>query len=326
MNNFITKVATNILEGRDITFKEAVKIISIKDSDTELLDTLFNGANKIREKYMGDVADLCTIMNVKSGNCSEDCTYCSQSAHYNTLINQYDTLDYKDILKRALEVKKSGAHRFSLVTSGRGIENDKDLDILLNIYKNLKKDTGLKLCASHGIINYKQALKLKEAGVSMYHHNIETCRTNYSNICTTHTYNDRISTIKNVLSANIEVCCGGILGLGETDIDRVKMFFEIKELNIRSIPLNILMPVKGTPLESKKILSPNNILKSLAVCRYINPNAFIRYAGGRMALKNKQNAGFKAGINGALVGNYLTTIGSNIEEDKKMILSMGFKL
>ncbi|SHJ73439.1 biotin synthase BioB [Paramaledivibacter caminithermalis] len=325
MKKIISEVTQRILNGGEITYDEAIKLINIDENDEEILEELFCGANKIRKQFVGKKADLCTIMNTKSGKCSEDCKFCAQSAHYETGVDEYELLDYDRILERAKEMEKSGVHRFSLVTSGKGIR-DKDFEKIVDIYKKLSRDTNLKLCASHGIVNYEQATKLKEAGVSMYHHNLETSKDYYSEICTTHTYEDRIETIKNVMKAGLEICCGGIIGMGETREDRLKMAFEIKELGIKSVPLNVLNPIKGTPLEDIEVLSPNEILKTMALYRYIIPNCYIRYAGGRMALKDKQNIGFKAGVNGALTGNYLTTIGNNIKQDKEMIMCEGFEL
>ncbi|CAH2214631.1 biotin synthase BioB [Tepidibacter aestuarii] len=326
MKKFMEEVIQKVLDGKEITYDEALKIINIDEKDIEILDLLFLGANKIREKYVGNKVDLCTIMNAKSGRCSEDCKYCAQSAHYNTGITEYSLLNYDEILERALEVQDSGAHRFSLVTSGREISCNEEINKLVDIYRRLKVDTDLKLCASHGIATFEQLLKLKEAGVSMYHHNVETSSDNYKNICTTHDYEERIQTIKNSVKADLEICCGGIFGMGESKEDRVKMAFEIKSLGITSIPLNILMPIKGTPYEDLKVISPLEILKSMALFRYIIPNSYIRYAGGRMALKDKQSLGFKAGVNAALVGNFLTTIGSDVENDKEMIICAGLEI
>lgn len=325
MKELILKVTDKVLNGEDITYEEALKLIGINDNNIEILEFLFQGANEIREKFMGKKVDLCTIMNVKSGMCSEDCKFCAQSFYYNTDIDEYDLLDYDEILRRAKEMEKAGAHRFSLVTSGKGIKGG-EFDKIVDIYKRLSKDTGLKLCASHGVISYEQALKLKEAGVSMYHHNIETSREYYGKICTTHTYDERIETIKNVVNAGMDICCGGIIGMGESLEDRIKMAFEIKGLGVKSIPINVLNPIKGTPLEDREILSPFEILKTMAVYRYIIPDSYIRYAGGRMAIKDKQNIGFRAGVNAALVGNYLTTIGSDISKDKEMILCEGLEI
>lgn len=326
MRDFLERLTEEILAGATISKEDATRIMSIDDQDEDTLNTLFQCSNKIREKYVGDKVDLCTIINAKSGSCSEDCKFCAQSAHYNTNSTTYDLMDYESILEKALEVEKQGAHRFSLVTSGKGLVTGKDFEKLLEIYRKLKKDTKLNLCASHGIISTEQALMLKDAGVTMYHHNVETSRDYYKEMVSTHSYDDRIITVKNVETAGLEVCCGGIFGLGESEIDRVNMAFEIRDLGIKSIPLNVLMPVKGTPLGESEILKPMEILKSMAMFRFVVPDSFIRYAGGRMALKDKQELGFKAGVNAALVGDFLTTIGSNVEDDKGMILCSGLKL
>ncbi|MDQ2085320.1 biotin synthase BioB [Herbivorax sp. ANBcel31] len=323
MKEFILNLKQKILNGESITFDEAVTLLKVDEEDTNIL---FESSNEIRQKLAGKKANLCTILNARSGKCSENCKYCAQSTHYNTEVLEYDLLDYEEILEKALEVQKNGAHRFSLVTSGKGIDRDKDIEKLSKIYQRLSEDTNLKLCASHGIITYQQAKKLKDAGVSMYHHNIETSSSHYKNICTSHTYEDRIKTIENVKKAGMEVCCGGIIGMNESLEDRIRMAFEIKSLNIKSIPVNVLNPIKGTPFEDLKVLSPMEILKTMAVYRFILPDSYIRYAGGRMALKDKQALGFKAGINAALTGNYLTTTGSNVDQDKDMIIEAGFSL
>lgn len=324
MEKLINEVTERVLGGGKITLQEALKFIDIDCNNIEALNLLFDGANRIRDKFMGKKVDLCTIMNTKSGKCSEDCKFCAQSSHYKTGIDEYGLLDYDKILKRAREMEEAGAHRFSLVTSGKGMKG-KEFDKIVEIYRRLSKDTNLKLCASHGVITYEQVLKLKEAGVSMYHHNVETSESYYGNICTTHTYQERIDTIKNLIKADMNICCGGIIGMGESREDRVKMAFEIKGLGVKSIPINVLNPVKGTPMENMEVLEPSEILKTMAVYRYIIPDCYIRYAGGRIALQDKQNIGFKAGVNAALVGDYLTTVGSNIEEDKEMIKKEGLE-
>ncbi|MCT4605561.1 MAG: biotin synthase BioB [Marinisporobacter sp.] len=325
MKTFIKEIEERILAGGEITYEEAVKLMEIDEKNEEILNVLFDAANRIREKFVGNEADLCTIMNVKSGRCSEDCKYCAQSSHYQTGVDVYGLLDYDKILERALEMQRDGAGRFSLVTSGRGM-NGEDFEKLLKIYEKLVQDTNLKICASHGIISYEQAKKLKLAGVSMYHHNLETSKEFYGSICTTHTYEDRINTIKNVQKSGLDLCCGGIIGMGETIEDQVRMAFEIKGLGIKSVPINILNPVKGTPLEDTKKIAALESLKTMAVFRLIIPDGSIRYAGGRIALGDLQYVGFKAGVNAALVGNYLTTVGNKIVEDIEMIKKQGFKV
>lgn len=326
MQSFINNLSKKIIAGHHITYEEAMKLMNISNTDDNTMNTLFKAANEIRKKYVGDKVDLCTIINARSGACSEDCKFCAQSSHYDTGSQIYDLLDYNSILEKALEVQAQGAHRFSLVTSGKGAGTEAEFDAIVKIYARLRKDTSLNLCASHGIITRDQARKLKDVGVTMYHHNVETSEDYYGEVVTTHVYADRIDTIRNIADAGLEICSGGIFGLGEAIEDRVKMAFELKNLNIKSIPLNVLMPVAGTPLGDHEILEPMEILKSMALFRFVIPDSFIRYAGGRVALKDKQNIGFKAGVNAALIGDFLTTIGSNVQEDKAMIQCAGLEI
>ncbi|MDK2799229.1 MAG: biotin synthase [Clostridiales bacterium] len=320
MKDFIKKVENKIMSGQSIVFEEAVQL-----SETENIEQLFTAANRIREKFKGNKVDLCTIMNAKSGKCSENCKYCAQSAHYHTGVQEYPLISVEEALERARENEKCGAHRFSLVTSGKSL-SEEDFEKVIEIYKVLRKETGMKLCASHGIISYEQAVRLKNVGVTMYHHNIETSREYFDKICDTHSYQDRINTIKNVMAAGLDICCGGIIGMGESMEDRIKMAFEIKELGIKSIPVNVLNPIKGTPMENIEPLSPEEILKIMSLFRFIIPDGFIRYAGGRNALGELQNLGFKAGVNAALVGNYLTTVGNSISQDIEMIQKEGLEV
>ncbi len=322
MINFIEKITQSVLNGEDINYSDSLKLINIDNNDSKSLEALLKGADQIREKYNGDKVDLCSIMNGKSGKCSEDCTFCAQSSHYKTNSEEYPLISYEDVYKRAKEMDDKGVNRFSIVTSGKGVAEG-DFDKLIDIYSNLEKSTNLSLCASHGVISYEKALKLKETGINMYHHNIETSKNHYKNICTTHSYDERIQTVRNIKKAGMEVCCGIILGMGETIEDRLNMMFEIKELDVTSIPVNILHPVAGTPLENLDILEPMEILKTIAIYRHIIPKAHIRYAGGRNALKDKQGLGLRGGVNALLVGDYLTTVGSNIEDDKQTVKSLG---
>lgn len=326
MQNYITELSEKIILGHQITKDEAMRLINISNNNEALMDTLFKASNAIRKHFVGDKVDLCTIINARSGSCSEDCKFCAQSSHYDTGAQTYDLLDYPAILEKALEVQTQGAHRFSLVTSGKGAGTEAEFDAIIKIYSRLRQDTTLNLCASHGIISTEQALRLKDVGVTMYHHNVETSADYYGKVVTTHPYSDRLNTIKNIADVGLEICSGGILGLGESVEDRVKMAFELQALNIKSIPLNVLMPVEGTPLGNNKILEPMEILKSMALFRFVIPDSFIRYAGGRVALKDKQNVGFEAGVNAALIGDFLTTVGSNVKEDKQMIQCAGLEI
>lgn len=321
MISFIEKITKSILDGRDISYTQSLKLINIENNDLISIKALLKGADEIREKYNGNKVDLCSIMNGKSGKCSEDCKFCAQSDYYNTKISEYGLINYEEIYKRAKEMYVKGIDRFSIVTSGKSLTTN-EFEEIIKIYSELKENIDLNICASHGVVSYKEAMKLKQSGVNMYHHNIETSENHYKNICTTHSYNERINTIKNIQRAGMEVCCGVIIGMGENIKDRIDMMFEIKKLNVSSIPVNLLNSIKGTPLENLDTLKPMEILKTIAVYRYIVPKAHIRYAGGRNILKDSQVLGLRGGVNAMLVGDYLTTIGSDIENDNKIIKSL----
>ena len=327
MKNFIKKLKNKILAGGKIEFQEAKELIEIKLDDAESLNELFFSADEIREKFCGNIFDLCTIINAKSGKCSEDCKYCAQSSYFKTNASVYPLVNSEIALEEAKKVEREGANRFSLVTSGKGILSDsKEMEKLEKIYKILKERTTLSLCASHGICDKEVLVKLKEAGVTTYHHNLEACKDFYPNICSTHTYEDRIKTVLNAKEVGLRVCSGGILGLGETPIDRIKLAFELRELDVDSVPINILTPIAGTPLENAKEIEPLELIKTMSVFRFILPNKALRYAGGRIKLGKYQSLGIRAGINSALTGNFLTTTGNTIESDKKMIEGVGYEI
>lgn len=327
MKNFIKKLKNKILAGGKIEFQEAKELIEIKLDDAESLNELFFSADELREKFCGNSFDLCTIINAKSGKCSEDCKYCAQSSYFKTNASVYPLVNSEIALEEAKKVEREGANRFSLVTSGKGILSDsKEMEKLENIYKILKERTTLSLCASHGICDKEVLVKLKEAGVTTYHHNLEACKDFYPNICSTHTYEDRIKTVLNAKEVGLRVCSGGILGLGETPIDRIKLAFELRELDVDSVPINILTPIAGTPLENAKEIEPLELIKTMSVFRFILPNKALRYAGGRIKLGKYQSLGIRAGINSALTGNFLTTTGNTIESDKKMIEGVGYEI
>lgn len=324
MEKYIIKLKEKVLNGKEINYEEALNLIRLDTNNKNIFGILLKSANEIREAFMGRRVDLCTIINAKSGKCSEDCKFCAQSSHYKTGVDEYSLLEYNEILKRAKEMESKGVHRFSLVTSGKGMTG-KEFSDILNIYEGLRENTNLKLCASLGIIDYEQAKRLKLVGVTTYHHNVETSKDNFENICTTHTYQDRIRTIKEAKRAGLNVCVGGIIGMNESKEQRLQMAFEIRELNVKSIPINILNPIKNTPMENYDALEPMEILKTIAVFRFIIPNVYIRYAGGRLSLKGHDKIGFNGGVNSAIVGDYLTTVGNGIENDKKMIVEQGLE-
>ncbi|WP_061995399.1 biotin synthase BioB [Clostridium sp. ATCC 25772] len=323
MKKFIKNLEAKVLAMQFISIEEAMKLTYIKKNCD--IDQLCNSADNIREFFCGSKVDLCTIKNAKSGYCSEDCKFCAQSIHYMTNAEVYGLVSQKEVLKLANENEKEGVNKFSLITSGRGI-NDNDFEKILEIYKELNKKVKINLCASLGIIKYDKLCRLKEVGVTMYHHNLETSRNYYENVCTTHSYDERISTINAAKEAGMDICAGGIIGLGENLYDRVNLAFQLRDLNVKSIPINILNPVKGTPLENTVNLTQNEILKTVAIFRFINPTAFIRLAGGRNLINKSGEKCFNSGANATITGNYLTTSGNKICDDKKMITELNLEV
>ncbi len=319
----ILVLGKKVLAGGSINFTEAVALSKTEESDIPFLLAM---ANKIRQQFMGNEVDLCSIVNGRSGMCSEDCIFCAQSAHHQAQIEVYPLMAEEKILQAAMDAEANGALRFSIVTSGHGVAYDQDLPRIIKALQRIKAETNLKLCASLGTLTLDQALQLKEAGVERYHHNVETSRSFYPSICTTHTYDERIHTIRVAHQAGLEVCSGGIIGLGETMLQRIEMAFELKELGVHSVPVNILNPIKGTPLENQPPLQPLEILKTFALFRFILPDRGIRTAGGReVNLRDLQATALLSGINGMLIGGYLTTGGRNCAMDLKMIRDLGLK-
>lgn len=310
-------IKEKITSGLPIDRGEAFNLNQLKGKKIYELITLAGGVT--RQSFSGNEVDLCSIINARSGSCSENCAFCAQSAHHNTAVQTYPMLQPDKILRTAIKVEESGVKRFSIVTSGRGI-SDRDLETVLETLARLRRETDLSLCASLGIINENQANMLVEAGLSSYHHNLETCSDYFKWICTTHTFEERVQTIKNAQKAGLRVCAGGILGLGESPRHQVEMAFELHELNIDSVPLNFLNPIPGTPLQCQGALSPLQILRAIAVFRLILPGAVIRLCGGRKeGLRRLQPLAFLAGANGLMVGDYLTTHGCDIQEDFQML-------
>ena len=286
------------------------------------LEELQRGAGLIQKKFCGNHIDLCTIINGKSGRCGEDCKYCAQSAKNHTGVDEYNFLPTQEILTVAKLNEKAGVNRFSIVTSGRALSGA-DFDKAIDAYKILRENLKIDLCASHGILNAEQFKKLRATGVTSYHHNIETSRRFFPQICTSHTYDDRINTIKIAQAAGFNVCSGGIIGMGETWQDRIDMALELFNLGIKSIPINALMAVKGTPLENLKPLTADEILRTVAIFRYINPTANIRLAAGRKLLPDFGASAFLHGASASITGNMLTTSGTTIKSDLELLKKLG---
>jgi len=276
------------------------------------------------ENFAGDV-EFCSIISAKTGMCGEDCKYCSQSSHNKAQIETHPLLSVEKVKEAALDAKNNGATRFCVVTSGRK-PDDEEFKKILEMIKEVAAIDGLHACCSLGILTEDQMKSLKDAGAERFNHNINTAKSYHSSICTTHDFQDRIDTIKLAQKYGIEACAGVIIGMGETREQRVEMALQLAELNPVSVPINILNPIKGTPLENMRdAIDEEEILRTIAIFRIAVPKALIRYAGGRSTRFSKQYQllGLKAGINALLVGNYLTTTGISPEEDIELISQAG---
>ena len=316
-SNVVNELEQKVLSGGQLSIEEAVSLVN------ESCDSLSSSADNIRRHFSGNEMVLCSIINAKSGKCPEDCRYCAQSSYYNTNISEYPLISYSEILSQALKMRSFGVDRFSIVTSGRTLSND-EFDSVCEIISSLVKDTGMTICASLGFMTEERAILLKHSGLSIYHHNLETNNSYFSKICSTHSHREKIDTIKNIRSAGIDLCIGGIIGLGESWEDRVAFAFEIKTLEPQSVPLNILSPIEGTPLFGIHPISPEDIIKTASIFRFIMPQINIRYAGGRLNLGKLHNKGILSGINGLMIGDFLTTQGRSIQDDILMLKNMGF--
>ena len=287
------------------------------------LDDLLNESRK----YLKDEVEFCSIISARTGKCSQNCRYCAQSSHYNTEIETHPLLSVETVVKAANDSVKNGADRVAIVTSGK-TPDESDFDTMLDMIKALNNE-GIKSCASIGILNEEQAQQLSEAGLIRFHHNINTCKSYHPEICTTHTYEDRINTVNLVKKYGIELCCGVIIGMGETVEQRVEMAMELAEINPDSIPVNILTPISNTPFESYiDKIDEENVLRTLAIFKIACPEASIRLAGGKKARLSAESIekAFKYCVDSTIVGNYLTTTGFSPEDDAKLVEKLGRKL
>lgn len=311
-------LADEIIGGRRITRQDDLNMFLTCD-----LKELCEGADRIREYFIGDKVDLCSIINGRSGRCPEDCKYCAQSAHNHTSCEIYDFLPEEKIVETCKLNESEGVDRFSIVTSGRALSGE-EFEKAVHAYETMHAKFRIDLCASMGFLNAEQLHRLHEAGVTSYHHNIETSKRNFPNICTTHTYEQKIETLKLVKKEGMCACSGGIIGMGETWEDRLDMAVSLAELGIDSIPINVLMPIEGTPLENQPRLTEDEILRTIAFFRYINPEANIRLAAGRALLTNDGEIAFQSGASATITGNMLTTVAcATIRSDKQMLENLG---
>jgi biotin synthase len=314
------ELAEQVLAGYSLTESDALAILQAPDED--LLD-LMAAAYRIRRRWFGNTVQLYFLMNAKSGLCPEDCSYCSQSKVSEADIPRYNILTREKLMDGARMAAERGSKTYCLVISARG-PNEREMKAVETIVPEIKKQYDLEVCACLGLLTPEQAQRLKACGVDKVNHNLNTSREHYSEICTTHTYQDRVDTLKAVRSAGLQLCSGGIIGMGEKDADVVRMAFELRDLSVESIPLNFLNAIEGTPLAKSDKLTPRYCLKALAMFRFVNPQSELRIAGGReLHLGSLQALGLYA-ANSLFVGDYLTTKGQAPEADYRMIEEMGF--
>lgn len=319
-------LADEVPAGRNISPAEALNLITAPNSE---LMSLLTAAEKVRRHFHGNKVKLCGIVNAKSGRCSENCSFCAQSAHHKTDCQVYPLMSEQELVASARNAEeKMSATCFSIVTSGKSVHTEVELATIGSALAAVAKETKLNRCVSLGTLDLEQIKKLKASGLKRLHHNLESAESYFSKICTTHTYQERVRTIKLAQEAGLEVCSGGIFGLGETPAQRIELAFALKELNVQSVPINILNPVAGTPAaKNYQPMTPFEVLKLVAAYRFILPKQDIGIFGGReRSLGTLQPLMFIAGANVTLIGDYLTTKGEAPEKDLQIIRDLGLEV
>jgi biotin synthase len=324
MDRYIAPIIKRIYAGGEITREEAQVLINRETgADTE---ALIAAGQAVFKHFCSDLADMCALINAKSGSCGEDCRFCAQSEHYAVEVPRYPLLAISEIIERAKQAESFGAHRFCIVTSGGSLSAD-EFQHVLDAYRAIRSATALKLDGSLGLLSFERIQALRDAGVTRVNHNLETSRDFFPHVCSTHSFDDRYNTVKRLKQAGLEVCCGGIIGLGESRNDRLALAFSLKELAVDSIPVNILNPRPGTPFERNERLSAEEIIKTIALFRLINPQAVIKIAGGReVNLGTDQERALRAGANGIIIGGYLTTQGNPVQKDIDLVKRAGLRI
>ncbi|MCI8360884.1 MAG: biotin synthase BioB [Clostridiales bacterium] len=314
----LTYCTEKVLAGESLDREEALALWPAG------LEPLCRAADEIRRRFCGSRFDLCAIVNGKSGRCGEDCKFCAQSACYGGHPEAYELLDTERILREAVYNADRGVLRFAVVTSGRRL-TDEEVDRLCESYRAIGARTGLFLCASCGLLTAGQFARLRAAGVSRYHNNLETSRRYFPAVCSTHTYDQKLYTIQAAREAGLQVCSGGIIGMGETPADRIDLALELRELGVDSVPINVLNPIPGTPFEGLRPLDEEEVRRTVAVFRFLLPGATLRMAGGRGLLPRRGEGCFTAGANAAITGDMLTTAGVGVAADREMLERLGYE-
>lgn len=319
MTDFKT-LTQKIIDGYQISQAEAREIAAAPDKEA-----LYSAADTIRKHFMGNKIDTCSIMNARSGRCSENCKWCSQSKFHSTNIEVYPFVALQDALAEAHDNDSKGVGKFSLVTSGRTLSAT-DLDKACEIYRTIGKTMKIRICASMGLLTKADLQQLKDSGVEHYHCNLETAPSYFPTLCTTHTIDEKLQTIKWAQEVGLKICSGGIIGMGESMDQRIELAITLRDTGVVSIPVNVLNPIEGTPLAGTAKLSDEEILTTFAIFRLINPTAHIRFAGGRNLFAHIAEKALQSGVNAALVGDLLTTLGSKVADDKEMFKRCGYSL
>ena len=320
-NFLISRLKSKILDGGDIDDNEAY---ALAETLPESADALREAAAEITACLCSRTFDSCSIVNARSGLCSENCKWCAQSKHDSTACETYDLIDHDECLAAARDNRSKGVRRFSLVASGRAVKGNA-LKSMCALLREAKETTGISTCASLGLLDRDDLQLLWDAGVRRYHCNLETAPSHFVKLCTTHTIDNKIKTIRAAKEIGFEVCSGGIIGMGETRRQRVEFALKLREVEPHSIPINILSPIPGTPLEHQEAISDDDILDTVALFRFIHPRTQLRFAGGRKRLsRDLQLKAMKIGINGGIVGDLLTTLGSTVADDKRLLDEAGY--
>jgi biotin synthase len=318
MSDFIALCEQRLYNGEQLAREDALQL-----AHEEALTPLCAAADRIRRHFCGDRFDFCTIINAKSGKCSENCKFCAQSSFYHTAAENHPLLSAAEIVQKAHSDAARGVLRFSLVTSGRCL-SDAEVDQACEAVRAIKKDCGIHVCVSMGLLTEAQYARLKAAGVDRVHNNLESSAAFFPSVCTTHTHEDKTAAIRAAQAAGLSVCSGGILGLGETMDDRIDLALSVRALGVHSMPVNVLNPIPGTPFAENKPLTMDEVRRSIAVFRFLLPDAAIRLAGGRGLMKDHGRLCFQSGANAAISGDMLTTSGYTVESDLAMLKELGY--
>ena len=311
------------LKGQSISSDKALQLESFTHEE---LDYLFIGTDRIRDKFKGEDVKICSIVNAKSGRCVEDCSFCAQSSSFQTDAPETELMSVEEMVAAAKEAEAFGANEFSIVASGTKMDDRKELDKVIAAVRRIKAETKLETCCSLGLMELDDLKELKAAGLDRCHHNLETAASFFNNIVTTHTYEDEVKAVQNAKEAGLQVCVGGIFGMGETFAQRVELAFSIRDLGTQSLPINFLKPIDGTGLDHLETIEYYDALKTIALLRLVLPKIDLFVCGGREeVMTDKQEQLFSAGANGILGGNYLTTKGQDPKRDIEMIKSLGLR-